>query len=79
MEIDRINITVLMTTYNCAPYIGKAVKSILNQTYPNFELLIIDDGSIDNTSEILSVFNDDRINYHTIEHLGRSKALNYGC
>lgn len=73
-----MQITVLMTTYNCAPYISHAIKSILNQTYKDFELLIIDDGSTDDTPEIVRSFNDSRIVYEIIEHVGRSKALNYG-
>lgn len=78
MESDRKNITILMTTYNCAPYIGLAIKSILNQTFRNFELLIIDDGSTDNTSEVVNSFNDNRIVYEKTNHVGRSKALNFG-
>ena len=76
--MDAREITVLMTTYNCAPFIGQAIKSILFQSYTVFELLIIDDGSIDNTEHIVKRFIDKRILYRKIEHLGRSKALNYG-
>lgn len=72
------HITVLMTTYNCSAYISRAIKSVLNQTYKDFEFLIIDDGSTDTTSEIVKSFGDERIVYKKIEHLGRSKALNYG-
>lgn len=78
MESDRKNITVLMTTYNCAPYIGLAIKSILNQTFRNFELLIIDDGSIDNTGEIIKQFEDSRICYVKIDHVGIGAAANVG-
>jgi glycosyltransferase involved in cell wall biosynthesis len=67
-----------MTTYNCAPYIGQAIKSILNQSYEDFEFLIIDDGSTDNTEEIISQYNDSRIRYLRRGHFGRSAALNYG-
>lgn len=71
-------ITVLITTYNCADYIKSAVESILNQTYKNFELLIIDDGSDDNTENIIRGFTDSRIRYLKTEHIGRSRALNLG-
>jgi glycosyltransferase involved in cell wall biosynthesis len=67
-----------MTTYNCATYIGQAVQSILNQTYKDLELVIIDDGSTDDTEEIILTFFDSRIKYKKNNHLGRSKALNYG-
>src|SRR5574338_459462 len=73
-----MSITVLMTTYNCAPYIMQAIKSILNQTYKAFEFLIIDDGSTDNTYEIVYEFNDSRIRYIKSTHIGRSSALNLG-
>ena len=71
-------ISVLMTTYNCAPYISQAIKSILNQTYNKFEFLIIDDGSTDNTDEVVKSFQDERIRFIKSVHIGRSKALNYG-
>ena len=45
------SVTILMTTYNCSPYINQAINSILNQTHTNFELLIINDGSTDDTDE----------------------------
>ena len=71
-------ISVLMTTYNCAAYISQAIKSIIDQTYKNFEFIIVDDGSKDNTEKIVSSFIDSRISYKKIEHVGRSKALNIG-
>ena len=67
-----------MPAYNSAEYIGFAVKSILNQTYKEFEFLIIDDGSTDNTAEIVNAFNDTRITYYRVEHKGTAAALNYG-
>jgi glycosyltransferase involved in cell wall biosynthesis len=76
--MEFINVTVLITTYNCGEYIKQAIKSVLNQTYQDFELLIIDDGSNDNTEIIIKNFQDERIKYVKIDHIGRSKALNYG-
>jgi glycosyltransferase involved in cell wall biosynthesis len=73
-----MSLTVLMTTYNCAPYIRQAIKSILIQTYKDFELLIVDDGSTDNTEEIVKNFSDMRIRYIKRNHIGRSSALNFG-
>lgn len=73
-----MSISVITTTYNCALFINEAVKSILNQTYTNFEYLIIDDGSTDDTDGIVNSYNDERIRYYKIDHVGRSKALNYG-
>lgn len=70
-------ISVITTTYNCSAYISEAIRSILNQTYNDFEYLIIDDGSTDNTQEVVSQFKDQRIKYIRIEHLGRTKVLNF--
>lgn len=70
--------TILMPTYNCGSYISDAITSILNQTYKEFEFLIIDDGSTDNTKEIVESFEDPRISYVEKEHSGIVEALNYG-
>lgn len=71
-------ISVITTTYNCGSYINDAAKSVLSQTYNNFEYIIIDDGSTDLTESIVNSFNDQRIRYYKIDHVGRSIALNYG-
>jgi len=75
---DNIPITVLMTTYNCSRYIQASINSILNQSYGNFELLIIDDGSEDNSEAIIRSLNSEKIRYIRLKHVGRSAALNYG-
>lgn len=54
-------ISVVLPAYNCEKTIDAAVNSILNQTYENFELIIIDDGSTDNTYELLQKYTDNRI------------------
>lgn len=72
------DITVLMTTYNNAEYLSPSIKSILNQTYNNFNFIIIDDGSTDNSKEIINGFKDERIKYYRIENSGLGAALNYG-
>ena len=72
------NISVLMPAFNCAKYIGAAIKSILNQTYKEFEFIIIDDGSTDNTEEVVNNFKDSRIIYKKTVNKGTSAALNYG-
>lgn len=78
MSREIKNLTVLMTTFNGASYIAAAIKSILNQSFCDFEFLIIDDGSIDDSEKIIKTFSDDRIIYKKIEHSGRAEALNYG-
>ena len=72
-------VTVLMPVYNCQLYIREAIESILNQTYVNFELLIIDDASTDETVAIIKSYEDARINLVVKpENSGLTKSLNYG-
>lgn len=71
-------ITVLMPVYNDAEYLKHSINSILIQSHKEFEFLIIDDGSEDNTEEVVSGFGDSRINYKRIEHTGLAGALNFG-
>lgn len=65
-----------MTTYNHEKYIGEAIQSVLDQTYKNFELIIINDGSNDKTDEIIRKFSDERITYIYQENQGTSNAMN---
>jgi glycosyltransferase involved in cell wall biosynthesis len=77
-------VSVLMTAYNREKYIAEAIESVLNSTYKNFELIIVDDGSADETLKIIKQFaaNDDRIQFYLNDHnLGdyanRNKAAGY--
>ncbi|MCC8358522.1 glycosyltransferase family 2 protein [Salinimicrobium sediminilitoris] len=54
-------ISVILPVYNREAFVGDAIQSILNQTYQNFELIVIDDGSTDSTLEVVKSFNDHRI------------------
>jgi glycosyltransferase involved in cell wall biosynthesis len=76
--LNNIPVTVLMTVYNCSQYILTSINSILRQSYVNFELLIIDDGSEDNSEALIRSLNNEKIKYIKLKHLGRSAALNYG-
>jgi glycosyltransferase involved in cell wall biosynthesis len=67
-----------MPVYNSQKYLDKAIKSILNQTFNDFELLIIDDGSSDDSEKIILSFNDDRIKLFRKEHRGLVETLNFG-
>jgi glycosyltransferase involved in cell wall biosynthesis len=71
-------VSIILPTFNRANYLERSIKSILNQTYTNFELIIIDDGSTDNTDEILNGFNEDRIQIIERSHNGASYARNFG-
>ena len=72
-------VTVLLPVYNGEKYLQEAIDSILYQTYSKFELLIINDGSIDKTAEIISSCSDNRINYvENNVNLGLIATLNKG-
>lgn len=72
-------ISVLMPAYNAEKYIGAAISSILNQSFSDFELIIIDDGSTDQTESIISSFNDCRIRlYKNHTNQGLAESLNWG-
>ena len=78
MRTDHRKITVLMPAYNAGKYIREAIGSVLQQTHKNFELLIVNDGSTDNTVSVVLSFNDPRIVLVNKEHQGIAQALNTG-
>jgi glycosyltransferase involved in cell wall biosynthesis len=78
MHNENIKITVLMPAYNASDYISEAIESVLKQTFSDFELLIIDDGSTDNTAEIVCSFKDSRIVFLQQKNAGIAVALNAG-
>lgn len=72
-------VSIVMPAYNSAHLIEKAVASVLNQHYDNYELIIVDDGSTDHTGELIrTAFADDRIRYFRTENRGPSRARNFG-
>jgi len=71
-------VTVIIPTYNRARYLGEAIASVLNQTFSDFELIVIDDGSTDNTPELVRAIGDRRIDYRQRSHNGISASLNAG-
>lgn len=70
-------VSVVIPTYNMAEYINEAVDSVLNQTYKSIEVIVIDDGSKDNTKEVLKRY-DSAIKYIYQENKGASAARNTG-
>jgi len=80
METCRFppKVSIVIATYNRAYCLGEAIESALAQTLPVAEILIIDDGSTDNTAEVVSSFNSDKLRYLKKENGGLSDARNWG-
>lgn len=77
-KINKPLVSVLMSVYNSESTVSKAIESVLHQTYTNFEFLIIDDGSTDNTYETISSYRSDKIKiFKNNENIGLTKSLNY--
>lgn len=73
------SITVLTTVYNGLPYLTECIDSVLNQTYKDFEFLIIDDASTDDSLEIIKSYKDPRIKVvENEENMGQVRSLNRG-
>ena len=71
-------ISVVLTTYNQEKFIKKAIDSILNQSFNDFELIIVDDGSIDSTRRKIDQYSDSRIKKVFKQNEGPSSASNVG-
>ena len=79
MRLENPNITVLLSVFNDEKYIGKAIDSILNQTFADFELLIIDDCSTDKTVGVIQNYKDSRIRLIVNKrNIDITKSLNKG-
>lgn len=70
-------VSVIIPTYNRVDLVSDAVNSVLNQTYRNIELIVVDDGSTDNTKEVLLAYGK-RIKYFYKHNDGNANARNYG-
>lgn len=70
-------VSVIVPVYNCDRYIAQAIESVLNQTYTDYEIIVIDDGSTDNTREVLESYRG-HINYLYQENQGVAMARNRG-
>ena len=75
-EVRRPLVTIIMPTYNAELYIAEAVDSVLAQTYTNWELLLVNDGSTDGTAAVIERFSDPRIRVFTKPNGGIGSARN---
>src|SRR5699024_2598369 len=76
LKLDKI--TVIVPAHNTGRFIAKTLYSVIAQTYTNFEVLVIDDGSTDHTYDVASSVKDNRIKVFRTSHEGLSAARNYG-
>lgn len=76
--MESVQVSIVMPSFNCAEFLPRAIHSVINQTYPHWELLIIDNYSEDNTIEVVQAFQDSRIKLLQIHNEGiiaRSRNL----
>lgn len=78
MEPIKDFVSVVIPTYNRAHLIKRSAMSVLNQTYSNLELIIVDDGSTDNTEDVVKSINDNRVIYIKQSNQGACAARNNG-
>jgi glycosyltransferase involved in cell wall biosynthesis len=71
-----MKVSVLISAYNAEKYIEETIESILNQTYRNFEVLIADDASTDNTKRLIEKFEDKRIRkFYNSNNLNKPRTI----
>src|SRR5438105_3528298 len=70
--------SIIIPTYNRAAFITSTVQSVLQQTYGNFEVIVVDDGSTDNTEEIISNISHQQLFYFKKDNAERGAARNFG-
>ena len=73
-----MTVSVIIPTYNRSNILNRTVDSVLNQNYSDFEVIVVNDGSDDNTSEIINSYDDPRITLYEQENKGLSAARNKG-
>ncbi|ADU47660.1 glycosyltransferase family 2 protein [Intrasporangium calvum] len=71
-------VSIVISTYNRAQYLAECINSILSQSMPDFEVILVDDGSTDETEGVVRAFDDDRIRYFKRSNSGISAARNFG-
>lgn len=77
MSASQPLVSIIIPTYNCGKFLAQGIRSVLNQEYPHKEVIVIDDGSTDNTQDILQTFGDAITVFHQ-ENAGAAVARNTG-
>lgn len=76
---SQVFISIIVPTYNRAELIKNTLLSLINQTYQNYEIIVVDDGGKDNTKEIVESLNHPKISYHWKKNAERGAARNFGA
>ena len=76
--MEQILFSVIIPLYNKQDYITRTINSVLNQTYQNFEIIVVDDGSTDKSLSVVKTIKDKRIKVFSQKNLGVSNARNKG-
>ncbi len=71
--------SVVIPTYNRASFVGKTIQSLLAQTYSHFEIIVVDDGSTDDTEAVVRGIRSDKLTYHKKKNGERAAARNTGA
>jgi len=79
MNRNHLLFSIVIPTYNRADFLPATIKSLLAQTFQKFELLIVDDGSTDDTEQVVRTLNDPRLFYFKKENAERGAARNFGA
>ena len=76
--MKNIFFSIIIPTYNRAEFLSKTITSLLNQKYQHFEVIVIDDGSTDETNKVINNINDPKVKYYYQDNKERGAARNYG-
>ena len=77
-EEKSVDISIIVPVYNSYKYLNKCIDSLINQTKKEIEIIIINDGSTDDSEKIIKSYKDDRIKYYKNKTQGIGKTRNFG-